>query len=70
MLKKNTILKIDTSKASAKGDASTVSVVCPHCGCSTVVLIENVNSSIKCFGCNQLFIIKDDIINEERKREE
>jgi len=69
MLKKDSILKVDTKKASSEGDASSVPVICPHCKYLTAVLIEKLNIARECERCHDSFIPKDAINDEKRKRE-
>jgi len=59
MIKKTTEIKIDSSKASSQGGATTVPATCTHCGHLTVALIENADKPLECVNCNQLFMIKD-----------
>jgi len=69
MLKKDSILKIDTKKASSEGDASSAPVICPHCGYLTAVLIEKLSILRECITCHNSYIPKDAIEDEKRKRE-
>ncbi len=69
MLKKDSEIKVNTKKASSDGAASSVPVICPHCGYLTAVLIERLEISRKCTTCNNSYIPKDATEDEKRKRE-